>query len=301
MSFNTRQFIFPPGLVERDQWIAWTTEMRDGKETKVPINPETEEYAKSNESKTWTDFDTADETARSSDDYGLGFVFTHDDPFVGVDLDDVRDPKTGAVDEDARFIIEQINSYTELSPSDTGYHIIAKGSLPPGRKRHGGVEMYEHGRFFTMSANHVDGSPQEAEPRTQQLRLIHEEFVAKDEDEEERDTDFAGGDADPTNVNMSDKQVIQKAKNSARGEKFQDLWNGNWQKHGYESQSEADLALACQLAFWTGGDPQQVHRMFKDSDLYRPKWDEQHFSDGATYGERTVEKAVKNQSDFYGS
>lgn len=298
MSMNTRRFIFPSGLVERDQWIAWTVEERDGKDTKVPIDAETEEYAKSNESKTWTDFETADRLAQSSDEYGLGFVFSVDDPFVGIDLDDVRDPKTGAVDEDARFIIEKINSYTELSPSDTGYHIIARGRLPTGRNRHGGIEMYDHGRFFTMSANHVDGSPHGAEPRTQEIRLIHEAFVAKDDDEDS--DDFSGG-AEPSDVEMSDQTVLEKARDSARGDKFKDLWNGDWQRYGYESQSEADLALACMLAFWTGGNPQQVHRLFKKSELYRDKWDEKHFSDGATYGERTVEKAVKNQTDFYGS
>lgn len=301
MSFNTRQFIFPSGLTELDQWIAWTTEMRDGKETKVPINAETEEYAKSNEPKTWTDFETADALAQSSDEYGLGFVFTVDDPFVGIDLDDVRDPKTGAVDENARFIIEKINSYTELSPSSTGYHIIARGRMPRGRKRHGIVEMYDHGRFFTMSANHVDGSPQEAKPRTQEIRLIHEAFLARDEEEQGGGSDFSGGDADPSGVNMNDDTVLEKARNSSRGEKFKDLWNGNWEKYGYESQSEADIALAYMLAFWTGGDPEQVHRLFKRSELYRDKWDEKHFADGATYGERTVEKAVKNQTDYYGS
>lgn len=308
MSFSTRRFIFPTELVEREQWVLWTTKTRDGNETKVPIDPETEDFAKSDDPETWTDFETADKKAQMNEEYGLGFMFREDDPFVGIDLDKVRDANTGRVrDDDARFIVEKVNSYTELSPSGTGYHIIAKGELPEGRRRHNGIEMYDSGRFFTMSANHIEGSPQSAEERTPEIKLVHSAFVARQDDEEDDDSGgkftFSGKakSSAPGGSNLSDKQVVKKAKNSARGDKFSDLWNGNWEKYGYDSQSEADLAFACMLAFWTGGDEEQVHRLFKDSGLYRDKWERQHFSNGDTYGEATVKKAINNQTDFYGS
>jgi len=68
---------------------------------------------------------------------------------------------------------------------------------------------------------------------------------------------------------------------------------------GYPSQSEADMALCSLLAFWTGGDATQMDRLFRNSGLMRPKWDEVHFSDGATYGERTVERAIAGSEEFY--
>jgi len=37
--------------------------------------------------------------------------------------------------------------------------------------------------------------------------------------------------------------------------------------------SRADLALCGMLAFWCGGDPERIDRLFRRSDLMREKWD----------------------------
>lgn len=62
---------------------------------------------------------------------------------------------------------------------------------------------------------------------------------------------------------------------------------------GYESQSEAELALCNMIAAQCGGDPARVDALFRGSALMREKWDEQHFSDGTTYGQATVRKAAE--------
>jgi primase-polymerase (primpol)-like protein len=59
------------------------------------------------------------------------------------------------------------------------------------------------------------------------------------------------------------------------------------------------MALCSLLAFWTGGDAGRVDRLFRDSGLMREKWGEVHFSDGSTYGEKTVERAIAGTSEFY--
>ena len=46
------------------------------------------------------------------------------------------------------------------------------------------------------------------------------------------------------------------------------------------------------LAFWTGGDPDRVDRLFRQSALFRPKWDQVRYADGRTYGRATVTKAL---------
>src|SRR5207244_12523629 len=51
---------------------------------------------------------------------GVGFVFSSDDPYTGVDLDKCRNPETGQIEEWAQGIIEQLDSYTESSQSGTG-------------------------------------------------------------------------------------------------------------------------------------------------------------------------------------
>ena len=104
---------------------------RDDKPTKVPIEPEMDEYV----SATWRDFETVRDHATAAE-CGLGFVFTADGSFVGVDLDDCRDPATGTLDEAATNIIARLDSYTEVSPSGTGVHVLLKGELPDGRNRH---------------------------------------------------------------------------------------------------------------------------------------------------------------------
>jgi len=91
--------------------------------------------------------------------------------------------------------------------------------------------------------------------------------------------------------------LIEKARNASNGEKFERLWNGN--TVGYDSQSEADMALCCLLAFWTGGDQTQMEHLFRQSGLLREKWDEVHYADGSTYGEKTIERAIAITSEFY--
>lgn len=100
-----------------------------------------------------------------------------------------------------------------------------------------------------------------------------------------------------TDVDLSDEELIERARNAANGEKFGQLWDGD--VSSYESQSEADTALCSLLAFWTGGDATWMDQLFRQSELIRPKWDEQHFANGDTYGERTIERAISGVSDFY--
>ncbi len=68
---------------------------------------------------------------------------------------------------------------------------------------------------------------------------------------------------------------------------------------GYESQSEADMALCCLLAFLTGGDRARMDELFRRSGLIRERWDEVHYAKGPTYGQKTSERAISSTSKFY--
>lgn len=167
----------PNTLVETDQWLCWREAERDGKQTKVPITPGSGEFGSATDDQTWTDFATASEYATTGDVDGLGFVFTDDDPFVGIDLDDCREPATNTIDKDAQDIIARLDSYTEISPSGTGFHVLIKGDLPEGRNRKGTVEMYDSARFFTVTGDHVEESPTHVARRQDALVAIHREYV----------------------------------------------------------------------------------------------------------------------------
>ena len=100
-----------------------------------------------------------------------------------------------------------------------------------------------------------------------------------------------------TAVDLADTELIEKATAAKNGDRFERLWEGS--TAGYDSHSEADMALCFHLAFWTGGDQSRVDRLFRRSGLMREKWDDIHYADGSTYGEKTVERAVAKTTDVY--
>jgi len=293
----------PKKLREREQWVCWREEERDDKLTKIPVTPATGGFASSTDPETWGSLEAALEYTETEHADGVGFVFTDNDPIVGVDLDDCRDPETGDVDDDAQDIIARLDSYTEVSPSGTGYHVLIKGNLPDGRNRRGSVELYDTARFFTVTGDHVGRTPTRVARRQDALDAIHREYVQnieRDTTPESRQRGDADGQSatnEADDVDLEDEELLEKARNASNGEKFERLWNGNM--GGYDSQSEADMALCCLLAFWTGGDRTQMDQLFRQSGLHREKWDEVHYADGSTYGEKTVERAIANTSEFY--
>jgi putative DNA primase/helicase len=297
--------VIPETLRERDQWVCWREEERDGKQTKVPVTPGAGGFASATASETWAGYETALDYTETEDADGIGFVFTDDDSIVGVDLDDCRDPATGDVDDAALDIIARLDSYTEVSPSGTGYHVLVAGELPEGRNRRGSVELYETARFFTVTGDHVERTPTCVARRQDALTAIHREYVQESEPDRTAESEQRDGAADesPTtgaadgDVDIDDEDLLENARQAANGEKFERLWNGN--TVGYDSHSEADMALCCLLAFWTGGDQTQMDHLFRQSGLLREKWDEVHYADGSTYGEKTIERAIATTSEFY--
>ncbi len=115
-----------PTLAELPIWVAWRYEERNGKTIKVPINPRTGRYAKTNDPATWAPRRDAEAWARENNAVGIGVVLTQvgDLHFGGIDCDTCRDPQTGAIEPWARAVIERFASYTEVSPSGTGVKIF---------------------------------------------------------------------------------------------------------------------------------------------------------------------------------
>ena len=86
---------------------------------------------------------------------GLGFVFSSADPFTGIDMDDCVDAD-GEIAQWALEIARYFESYTEISATGTGLHIIVRGEIPNRRK--GDVEVYSSKRFFTVTGHAVEVS-----------------------------------------------------------------------------------------------------------------------------------------------
>ncbi len=122
----------PQELKNAPQWILWRSEERNGKKTKVPYQIDGS-MAQSSNKRTWSTFATIMKFFNEQEYDGIGFMFSKDDPFIGIDIDHcVND---GVLSTFAQEIIQTISSYTEYSPSGEGVHIIAKGKLPLRRHR----------------------------------------------------------------------------------------------------------------------------------------------------------------------
>lgn len=137
----------PEELRRYRQWVCWR--WNDGK--KEPVHPVSGRLTSVVDPSDWSNYETAVASLEEKTYAGLGFVFSKDDPYVGIDLDGCIDQETGEVAPWAYDIVRRIDSYTEISPSGTGLHIIAKGRLPGPSRRTKAIEVYEYGRFFTVT------------------------------------------------------------------------------------------------------------------------------------------------------
>jgi len=288
----------PDELRVGTQFVVWGWEQRDGKWTKPPRSARTGGMASSTDPTTWTDFPTA--LAYASRHYagkgGVGRVFAPTDPYSGVDLDKCRDPDTGAIEAWARAIIAALDSYTEVSPSGTGVKITVRGVLPTKGKRKGRIEMYREGRYFTMTGQHLAGTPDTPQERQEALVAAYHRELGEGavRDNEGQSAPLATAQA---GHEASDNELIQFATRSCNGEKFIGLWTGN--TAGYASHSEADAALCSLLAFWTGPDEARIDRLFRRSGLMRDKWDTRHDSDGRTYGRLTIANTLAGRTEYW--
>ncbi len=280
----------PNELKQRTRWVNWQYRKRRGKLTKVPLNPRTAREASCDDSATWGTLHQALATLSRGKLDGIGFQFGP--PYVGIDFDKCRNAETGVIEPWAEGIIEKLNSYTEISPSGTGIHIIAKGGLPPGPRRKGNVEMYSEGRYFTVTGRHLEDTSCTIEERSREINTLHQQVFS----EAHRRSKTSRRTGSVVNVE-TDGELIERARRVANGAKFERLWSGDWS--GYDSQSEADSALCMMLAFWTGRDTVRIDGLFRRSRLFRDKWDEQHGADGRTYGQITTDKAIEQTSEVY--
>ena len=156
------------------------------------IDPNTGHYAATNKPETWGDFPS---TIRACEKYGcsgIGIVLTKGDPYVGIDLDNCRDPETGEIEPWAIEIVSRLASYTEVSPSGTGLRIFIKAKLPPGGRKKGNFEVYDSGRYLTVTGDRLFPDLELGiEARQEELEQLHAE-VFDSKKEHQKSTPDAG-------------------------------------------------------------------------------------------------------------
>ena len=289
----------PEELKKCPQWVCWRSEPDPNSHSgikKIPINPRTGGQAMSNNPETWSDFQTAVQASRNYS--GIGFMFSGSGYF-GVDLDDCLPEIDGFYRGEKNFVsdfVDCLKSYTELSQSCRGLHIICRGKLPEGARRKGKFEMYDKGRYFIMTGNPLD--PDDVLPVadcTESIKPLHKKYLS--EDKPKKSVSVPAVSMPEIPVNMPVYEIISKAMASKSGEKFKRLFSGDFSD--YPSQSEADMAFCNMLAFWCGRDTDKMDEIFRQSGLMRDKWDRKQ--SGSTYGKLIMKKAVENCTEVYKS
>ena len=274
----------PDALKAVPQWVCWEYLDDDkGRFTKVPFEPSGDLPASSTDPLTWGEFAEAVRTYLLGDCGmdGIGFVLSGRDNFVGVDLDHCVNEQRKILPWALKIIFE-LESYAEFSPSGSGIRIFLKGKLPAGGRKKGAIEMYETGRYLTVTGRHYPMSPGTIEQRQEALEALHRRvFTEERKPERPAEKNFR--------LELSDSDLLKKAFRARNGTKIKALYDGS--VSAYPSRSEADLALCSGLAFWTS-DSAQLDRLFRSSALFREKWDRRHHGDGRTYGEGTLAKAM---------
>lgn len=280
-----------PGSMKRERrWVLWNYQIRDGKRTKVPHTPGRGE-AKSTDPATWVNF----EEAIHAEQFYSGIGFVLGDGWLGLDWDSVRDPDTGEWVPGILEEIKSVESYGELSPSGTGAHVILFGKKPGPRckGKDEAREMYEHGRYFTVTGDHIPGTPDEVrEAAPGSLEAIYAKIGTSKESDKDLEPEAPGEArrAPHTPVDLTDEEIISLCEQASNGAKFSALWRGD--TAGYSSPSEADFALLGIVKFYTQ-DPAQLERLVRQSGLYREKWDR------ADYVTRTIAEALRGVRETY--
>lgn len=149
------------------RWAPWRAEWNAKKQkwTKIPHRASRPEYGLSNKNATgWVTFDEAMATYKANPKLfaGVGYLMTGPHGVTGVDLDNCRDPRTGKIDEWALEIAAKFDSYTEVSPSGTGLHIMVAGDVPEDWTNHErGIEVYggNEARFLCVTGRRIAGPP----------------------------------------------------------------------------------------------------------------------------------------------
>ena len=285
----------PDVLKQNASFCVWKMEKRSGRRTKVPYNPRTGAMARTNDLTTFSDFNTAMKAYAIGGYDGIGYRVS--EGIGAIDIDHcIRED--GSLNDVAASILGIFpTAYFERSPSGTGLRGFFR--LSPDfaydktvyyiNNRKHGLEVYLPGttnRFVTVTGDMFRAGNVERDDAS--LRNLLDTFM-------KRSTRISSKTVEPCSY-LDDEGVIAHASASESGDKFKALYAGNWEE-GYDSQSDADMALVSILAFWCGNVEEQIDRIFRSSGLMRDKWD--RMTGDRTYGQITIRNAVSTNSEIY--
>ena len=283
----------PRELRALPQWVCFQFDWSGTKYSKVPYTPGSRARASTTDATTWRTFDQAvsdySTNARAKGDCqraGIGFVFSPDDPYCGVDLDGCARDDTFT--EFALEVMTAIGSYTELSVSGRGLHIIVCANVARGVKTDR-IEIYGKKRYFTFTGRVVPGHSEICQNQAEITRLV-EQIT------EQRDRVLPPGKSfarATVGCNESVQKELNEALEAVRKNPTVFALFRKKSYLPYKSESERDMALCGRLIRLLGPNAALIDQVFRHSEAMRDKWD--HCRGSSTWGAETIRKAIRNR------
>ena len=275
----------PDEMKNKPNWVVVRT--RENKETgrldKFLIDVHTGKFAESNEPETWTDFESACKYAKEHGGVALAYALDGTDGIACIDLDHCigEDGKRSALADEV--LAKCGKTYSEQSVSGRGIHVFGrtKGADLRSFSKDGDMEYYQDRHFITMTGDGAGYSRLESFDASEMKSLLERKL--------ERRTEWKNaGKGEAGLTQMDDRELLEKAFSAKNGDTVRRLYNGEDLRHNH---SNSDMSLMNYLAFYSGGNVEQMTRIFATSGLYRP-------DKPASYYEYTAIKAAKDTPHY---
>lgn len=297
------------GLATYNQFIIYKLIPKEnGKTDKIPLNPYTLEVADSQDKSVWVSADIACSLA-TLHGLGVAYVFTMNDPFFFVDIDDCQD-SNGQWNPIANWLCSEFSgACVEVSQSGRGLHIIGTGVVSEERRKkckEYNFDIYTSGRFIALTGHHAIGDVNFNHQN--KLEFICQTYLKRDNSIISQE--WTNKPVEEWSGHLNDEDLIRHALRMKSADSvfsgkasFEDLWTGNTQVLGETyphdqgtepfDHSAADAALCCHLAYWTGKDCERIDRLFRQSALYRDKWNNRpEYIKATVFGANSLCKTV---------
>ena len=275
----------PDEMKNKPNWVVVRT--RENKETgrldKYLIDVHTDKFAESDNPETWADFDTACKYAKEHGGVALAYALDGTDGIACIDLDHCigEDGKHSALADEV--LAKCGKTYIEHSVSGRGIHVFGrtKGADLRSFSKEGDMEYYQDRHFITMTGDGAGYSRLESFDTPEMKSLLERKL--------ERRTEWKNvGKGETGLTQMDDRGLLEKAFSAKNGDTVRRLYNGEDLRHNH---SNSDMSLMNYLAFYSGGNVEQMTRIFATSGLYRP-------DKPASYYEYTAIKAAKDTPHY---
>ena len=281
---NLRESL-PDEMKNKPNWVVVRT--RENKETgrldKFLIDVHTDKFAESDNPETWADFDAACKYAKEHGGVALAYALDGTDGIACIDLDHCigEDGKRSALADEV--LAKCGKTYAEQSVSGRGIHVFGrtKGTDLRPFSKDGDMEYYQDRHFITMTGDGATCSELASFDTPEMQSLLEHKL--------ERRTEWKNvGKGEAGLSQMDDRELLEKAFSAKNGDTVRRLYHGEDLRHNH---SNSDMSLMNYLAIYSGGNVEQMTRIFATSGLYRP-------DKPASYYEYTAIKAAKDTPHY---